>query len=119
MNKNQLDLEITRIRGMTLPTCPAHLENTVIRLVGEEQRTAAKPAFWGELAALVYQPRMATAIFAFSIALGAVTTTVASQVAAPVEKRPASIGLEALANPHALECHHVDSHSTTTLSKHH
>lgn len=108
MNEREFDKVLSDLRRTPVPPCPTGFENGVLRRVRAERAQSLTGGTWADVVSLALRPRMAAAMIAFAASFGAVTTAVASQVAAPVEKRPDTLGLEMISNPHVLECHHVN-----------
>ncbi len=118
MKEHEFDEVLRNLRSTRVPACPAGFENGVLRRVRAERAQAPAGSVWSELAALALRPRMAAAMIAFAASFGAVTTAVATHVAAPVEKLSDTLGLEMIGNPHVLECHQVDHAPRPGHSRH-
>lgn len=107
MNNGELDQLFREARAEPLPECPIGLRDEVLRRVRRERAGAGEPdAFWAEVFRLAFRPQVAAGLLALTVALGVMTTAVASQ-STPVQMRADDpLGFESISNPHLLECYH-------------
>ena len=108
MKQHDFNSVIDRLRSGSVPERPAGIADTVMRRVrAERARNRSLPSsFVLGLLDLALRPQVAVVIVALTIALGVMTTAVASQVATPASKEAGSLGFEMIANPRVLECYH-------------
>ena len=109
MNEDDFDRIVRDLRAERLPECPGNLRDTILRRVRGERSADASDLFWVDLFRLAFRPQIAAGLLAMTMALGVMTTAVASQAAAPQTKAGASLGFDVIANPYLLECYHQKS----------
>ncbi|MCC5835047.1 MAG: hypothetical protein JJU20_09965 [Opitutales bacterium] len=108
MNKRDLNTLLNEIREEALPTCPPYLRSRTLARLRAEKESSLNPsiALWDDLLNLALRPQIAVLLLILTVALGTVTTTVASQMVQPIAKPTNPLGFEVIVNPGTLECHH-------------
>ncbi|MCC5789931.1 MAG: hypothetical protein JJT75_09865 [Opitutales bacterium] len=109
MKEKSLDHHLAQLRQSHLPSCPDTVIASVLRRIREKEGDSSNDGVLSlaHLTRLALRPGIAAALLATVLSLGVITTSVASQATFLTEKPKDTIGLEIIANPHTLECHHV------------
>lgn len=112
MKESEFNRIIQEIRADRLPECPGDLRDAVLRRVRNERArnsSDASNASWTDLVRVAFRPQIATCLLALTVALGVMTTAVASQVASPGVETRNSLGFEVITNHNILERFHQGS----------
>ena len=108
MNMDDLDRIVRDLRAERLPECPGNLRDGILRRVRAGREDPAE-VFWAGLFRLALRPQIAAGLLVMTVALGVMTTAVASQATQPAAKPGPTLGFEVISNPHLLECYHHKS----------
>ena len=108
MKEDDLNRIVRDLRAERLPECPGNLRESILRRVRAPREDPAD-LYWAGLLRLALRPQIAAGLLAMTVALGIMTTAVASQAAQPAAKPGNALGFEVITNPHLLECYHHKS----------
>ncbi len=105
MKMDDFDRIVRDLRAERIPECPGNLRDGILRRV-RAGREDAPDTFWTGLLRLALRPQIAAGLLAMTVALGVMTTAVASQATQPPVRAGNALGFDVIANPYLLECYH-------------
>lgn len=111
MKSDKFESILRQLRSVEVPACPDDMDVRVVRRIRREaaNHSAGVGRDWLRL---LVRPRNAFGLLVMSIALGAGTTAVASQMSALPAKASDPMGFGIITQPHVLECYHCKPSGT-------
>ncbi len=105
MKSDDLERRLAVLRAEEIPPCSASMASIVLQRVRAERQGGATEGGYAALSRLSLRPQVLAAAFALTVALGALTTTVAASQFMPSNKGDKDVlGLSMLKQPYILEC---------------